>query len=184
MENDNIIPALRSYIEAGNKNTEIEENKNFNGIKTDLFIFRKGKNFVFPQRDYFFIYNIGSEEISKNAVSEKHEAARNFVNAIYKMPKALRFSVPNICSVFIGSNGFSEDVINLAEYNTRSVIGGEIHTIYLIDLMNKVFYGQGINRVPFVVDGVRTGLKLEFKKIDPQNRAFYFVQELAKVIIK
>ena len=184
MEYNSIISALKSYIEAGNKNIEIEENKNFNGTIADLYIFRKGKNFLFPQRDYFFIYDIGGEEITKNAMSEKHEAARNFVNAMYKMPKALRFSVPNICSVFIGSKGFSEDVINLAEYNTRTVIGGEIHTIYLIDLMNKVFYGQGINRVPFVVDGIRTGLKLEFKKIDPQNRAFYFVQELAKVIIK
>ncbi len=184
MEQTNSIPEIKSFVESAYKNIETTLNKSFNGTTADLYIFRKGKNFVFPQRDYFFIYDTGNETISKKSVEEKHEAARNFINSMYKMPKALRFSVPNICSIFIGFNGFSEEVINLAEYNTRSVIGGEIHTIYLIDIKNKVFFGQGINRVPFVVDGVTTGLKLEFKKIDPQNRAFYFVQEIAKVIIK
>jgi len=150
-----------------------ERNKSFEGVKADFFAFRKGKNFIFPQRDYFFFYQTDSFGTSVSKVELLHNSARKYVNSLYKMQKALRFTVPNIASIFMSSSGFSEELIDLSEKSTRSVIGGEIHQIFLIDFNSMKFYSQGLNTVK--VRGEVYG-SFTFSKIDPQNRAYYLVQ--------
>lgn len=157
---------------------ETKKDFTFGTVYADLFAFRKGKNFVFPQRDYFFIHNIDSRKIDAVLVSKLHEEARDYVNSLYKMPKALRFTVPNIVSVFYSEEAIHGETIKVAEQNTRSIIGGEIQQVFAVDFKLKKIYSQGTNTVRVRVDGA--SVRMKFNKIDPQNRAYYIINKLLK----
>jgi hypothetical protein len=148
----------------------------FNHDTADVYAFRKGRNFVFPQRDYFFFHNIDERNITPDLAEKLHNSARAFVNSEYKVPKALRLTVPNITSVFYSAKGVEGGMIQLASKWTRSVIGGEIHQIMVIDFASKTFYSQGTHAVRASVEGF--AVKIKFSKIDPQNRAHYLIEQL------
>lgn len=88
----------------------------------------------------------------------------------------MRLRVPNIVSFFISANGFSNESILYANKPTREYTGGEIHSVFLIDLRERTFYGQGKSVVR--VDG----LNFEFKKIDPQNRALGIANDIGNLL--
>lgn len=142
----------------------------------DIYAFRKGRNFVFPQRDYFFFHDVEKRNLGVRSAEKLHDAARTFVNCEYKLPKAMRFTVPNITSVFFANKVTDNELIRLASNWTRSIIGGEIHQIIVIDVSSKTFYSQGAHTVRAVVEGV--AVKMTFDKIDPQNRAQYIIKNL------
>ena len=150
----------------------------FGTVYADLFAFRKGKNFVFPQRDYFFFHDIDKRRLDVNLITKLHKEARDYVNGLYKIPKVLRFTVPNIASVFYSNEFITGEIINLAEQNTRSGIGGEIQQIFAIDFKAGRFYSQGINTVRAMAEGA--SVKMKFNKIDPQNRAYYLIERILK----
>lgn len=157
---------------------EVKRDYGFRTVHADLFAHRKGKNFVFPQRDYFFLHDIDRRKIDLSMVMKLHQEARDYVNSLYKMPKAMRFTVPNIASVFYSSDFIPGDIIELAFKNTRSAIGGEIQQIFAIDFKSGRFYSQGTNTVRAMAEGV--SVKMKFNKIDPQNRAYYIVDKIIK----
>lgn len=170
---DKIEFALRS------EQFEIKRDFSFGTMYADLFGHRKGKNFVFPQRDYFFFHDIDKRKLDLNLVTKLHKEAREYVNGLYKMPKALRFTVPNIASIFFSQEFVPGEIINLASQNTRSAIGGEIQQIFAIDFKAKRIYSQGTNTVRARVEGV--SVKMKFNKIDPQNRVYYIIEKLISV---
>jgi len=169
---DNIEKLLRG------EQFETKKDYGFGTVYADLYAYRKGRNFVFPQRDYFFIHDIDKRKIDIVLVNKLHQEARDFVNGLYRMPKALRFTVPNIASVFYSAEFITGDIIELAQKNTRSAIGGEIQQIFAIDFKSGRFYSQGTNTVRAMTEGV--SVKMKFNKIDPQNRAFYIVEKIMK----
>lgn len=162
----------------------IEENKSFEkqDLTVDIYGYREGRNaLVFAFKDFFFINDFDKGESSMDRFENLHEKARKYANSKYKMPKALRFSAPNIATIAISENGFSSEMIEKVQKNTRSFVGGEIHGMFLIDLKTKQMFSQGINLI--LVPGeakLVLGHRKEFKKIDPQNRAFYIVKKLAE----
>ncbi len=159
-----------------NSGFQTTENFPFTGLYSDLYAFRKGRNFVFPQRDYLFFHDIEKRNIDARSAKSLHEAARTFVNSEYKLPKAMRLTVPNITSVFYADKVTDNELIKLANEWTRSVIGGEIHQVIVIDTASKTFYSQGTHTVRAVVEGI--AVKMTFDKIDPQNRAQHLIEKL------
>lgn len=159
-----------------NEHFETKKDFSFGTLFSELYAHRKGKNFVFPQRDYFFFHDIDKRKLDFNLVTKLHKEARDYVNGIYKMPKALRFTVPNIASIFYSNELISGEIMNLAEQNTRSGVGGEIHQIFAIDFKLRKFYSQGTNTVRAMYEGA--SVKMKFNKIDPQNRAYYIVERI------
>jgi len=142
----------------------------------NVYAFRKGRNFFIPQRDYLFFHDIKNRNINTEYAEKLHDAARDFVNKEYRVPKALRLTVPNITSVFYSETGVNDSFINLASKWTRSVIGGEIHQIIVVYFGSKTFYSQGVNKVRTSLEGVSVNVK--FNKIDPQNRAHYLIERI------
>lgn len=167
------IAYLLSEADAG---FQIKQDFVFGGGSADIYAFRKGRNFVFPQRDYLFFHDIEKRNLNVRSAEKLHEAARTFVNSEYKLPKAMRLTVPNITSVFFADKVKDNELIRLASNWTRSVIGGEIHQIIVIDVSSKTFYSQGVHTVRAVVEGV--AVKMTFDKIDPQNRAQNLIERL------
>lgn len=167
------IKTLLSAIDSG---FILTDNKQFGSFYADLYAFRKGRNFVFPQRDYFFFHDADKRNLNAELAERIHNAAREFVNSSYKMPKAMRFTVPNITSVFISEKGLEQSLIELASKWTRTIVGGEIHQVIAIDLKSRTYYSQGAHTVRAMVEGV--SVKMKFAKIDPQNRSQNLIKSL------
>lgn len=151
-----------------------ERNKSFRefDINTNLYAFQKGRTLkILPFCDFIFAYagNYGSSSVE--VINEMHQKARNYVDTLYKWPRAFRFSVPNIASVFISLDGFSEEHKILAKKKTRTYVGGEIHGFYLIDMKNLDFVCQELSYVT-VSGGI------------PQSRMFYLLNPIAERLFK
>jgi len=100
----------------------------------------------------------------REGLARVHEAERQFVNARYKLPKMLRYKVPNIVTVFIASSGFSPEVSEYGSENTIDPIGGERHQVILVDLGRNNIVSQG-TETHYVY-----GAPLFFKAVSPINR--------------
>jgi hypothetical protein len=173
---DRLIKVLSSV----DQGFDIKRGFPFNHEIADVYAFRKGRNFIIPQRDYLFFHDIKNRNINVEIAETLHNAARGFVNKEYRVPKALRLTVPNITSVFYSETGVDDNFINLASKWTRSIIGGEIHQIIVVSFGTKTFYSQGVNKVRASVDGISVNVK--FKKIDPQNRVHYLIEQIVSSI--
>jgi hypothetical protein len=169
---DNVESVLR------NENFGIKKDFSFGTVYCDLYADRKGRTFVFPRRDYFFFHDIDRRKINLSLASILHQEARDYVNSMFKMPKALRFTVPNISSVFYSLDFIPGEIMELAQKNTRSAIGGEIQQIFAIDFKAKRFYSQGTNTVTGRSGSVN--IKMKFNAIDPQNRAYEIISRILK----
>jgi hypothetical protein len=169
-----MIDKIKSFLNT-NEFT-VTENFSAGVLSADIYAFRKGLNFVFPQRDYLFFHDIEKRNLDVHSAEKLHEAARAFVNSEYKLPKAMRLTVPNITSVFFANKVTDKSLISLAS----SAIGGEIHQIIVIDVSSKTFYSQGTHTVRAVVQGV--AVKMKFNTIDPQNRAHYIIKNLVEAL--
>lgn len=155
-------------------------------LRADIFALKKGRTaLVLPFADYLFIHDFDQRTNTLDVLHDLHEKARRYVNAQYKMPKALRLSVPNIATIAISSGGFDELMKAKVQEKTRSIIGGEFHAMFLIDLQIKAMYSQGVS-LTYVPGEARLiwGSRKQFKKIDPQNRAYYTVQAMAEAIFQ
>lgn len=173
-----LFSTIKETLEKAKTPFSVETNKSFEGKTCDLFATRIAG---MAGKDFFFIHDLEKTGSEKSKLQLLHEASRKYANSFYKMPKWLRFKVPNIVSIFIAGNGLNQELKNWAEEPTRTITGGEFHSVFFIDLKYKSFYGQGKNRtyvqdVPFVNS-------IEFKNIDPQNRSFYTVAMLADKLL-
>lgn len=179
------INQLATYLQS--KGIYVNDDESFPGFDlcADLYVKREGKSMmVLKYRDYFFVHDVASVG-SVEKLTELHEKARKVVNKEYKVPKALRMTVPNIATIVVSETGFSPEMIDTVQKNTRSIVGGEYHAMYLIDLKEKQMYSQGIH-LQYVPGEARLiwGSRKEFKKIDPQNRMHYLIKEIAELLMK
>lgn len=109
-----------------------------------------------------------------NNLKEIHESNRKYANSFSKMPKSLRLNVPNIITIFIKEGSFSEALISWSQEQTRTITGGEFHSVFLLNCKDMTFYAQGKSKihVPRMSD-------IEFKRIDPQNRGYYLIEMIS-----
>lgn len=176
MDVSEAIGILQDYI---SNEFEVETQKSVNWMVVPLYGKRKAG---LGGHDYLFIHDFDEYPQQLSDMKRMHEEARKYVNAFYKVPKALRLKVPNIVTLFVSSKGFDEEMQKWVEQPTRSAIGGEIHSICLIDINLMCSYGQDISRTRVTSGTVR--LNVEFKEIDPQNRTFYLLNEMMKQLQK
>lgn len=137
--------------------------------------------------DYYFF--VDCDALPAAQVAEKlqnfHEAARRFANAEFRTPRGFRMKIPNIVTVGISAQPFSEDAIAHVEQKTFAPGAGEAQQMMLLDLPQEQIFCQGRNRVRgrwHVAGGSNFGgvLSFEFKHLDPINRANSFVQQTAQ----
>ncbi|MGB7342534.1 MAG: hypothetical protein WBC91_26785 [Phototrophicaceae bacterium] len=153
---------------------------------TDAFAIKKGRSMgVLPYTDFFFLHDFDTRKNAPSTLQGLHQKARQYANGQYVTPKILRLAVPNIATIAFSSDGFSEEMVHQVEKPTRSLMGGEIHGMYLIDLANFAVYSQGIS-LTYIVGEARLiwGSQKEFKTINPQNRAYYSIKAIAEAIFK
>lgn len=149
-------------------------------FKCDLYGYKKGRNFILPYQDHMFVHDLDALNSDDRllTIDSLHNGARKQIDQLFKVPKFLRTRVPNIFSVFISQKHYSDDEIKLAGKSTRTMSGGEFHSIYLIDLASSYLHCQGRSYVQ--VEGIRH----HFKKVDPQNRSYYLVEQIANELFQ
>lgn len=183
---DSALQRIQHYFQA--QKFEVTPNKQFADVQlnTNLYALRNGKTMgILPYGDYYFVHDFDQRTNTHAHLLDIHEKARKYVNSMYRVPKILRLSVPNIITLAVSNRGFTPEMTEEVQKRTRSIVGGEIHAMYLLDLQSKQVFSQGIS-LTYVVGEARLiwGSQKEFKKIDPQNRAYYFVQALAETLFK
>ncbi len=181
-KNSLLINKISTILEPKGFNCEFEKNFPDYDFSSQLFAFKKGKSMkIFPYGDYIFCNFQDFSALKAEEMNSLHQKARKYVNSLYKMPKAFRFAVPNVASVFISSNGFDEDAKQLAMKPTRTMVGGEFNAIYIFDLKNLDFISQGISRT-YIPNTPH--VTIEFKTVDPQNRMFYLIHAISEWVFK
>lgn len=156
---------------------DLTRNKEIDGIIVPLLAHRTGKSFgILKYHDFIFVHDGSSFYNSVSEVTKVHDAARRYVDGIFKLPKSMRLTVPNIITVVIQASPFSQELINLAEKSTRTMVGGEFHAIYLINTTDKIVHGQGLSHTAVFTLPV---IWVEFKNVDPQNRGHYLITGFA-----
>jgi len=156
------LSAFERFLESQSKPFSVEKKFSNDLFKAEFFAYRR---FNMMGRDYYFAHSGDAQILNEITCSKLHLEARNYVNGLYKMPRALRFVVPNIVSVFFSENGFDDAALQLSLQQKRPWQGGEVHDIFFVDLASQILYGPDIHSVR--VDGGN----YSFKKVDPTNRS-------------
>lgn len=149
-----------------------------------FYMAKKGKSMMglMPYEDHFFIHEISGSDTTKETIVKLHERAREFVNSQIKTPKAFRMKVPNIVSVFFTEKGFDKELISYVKSNTSTIMGGEAHSMFLINVKDRSIVSQGLKET-YVV-GTAGLVHLKLKKTDPINRAYHYVNTMSTEIFR
>jgi len=157
-------------------------------IIVDLYGFREGRSFwkFFPYEDHFFLYDFdASGRNNAGNLAHLHSIAREWVNERFSLPKWMRYKVPNIVTIAFSSQGFSDEMRSMVAIPAPYGVGGEKHSMILIDIVNKTMYSQGIQhtRASGISGGVSASVSLAPKEIDPGNRAYHLINEFVKFVM-
>jgi len=180
MQTKEALTILQNHLTEGME-FDVVCNQELEGVIVPLYARRKKGS-----QEFLFIYDADTLPNDIKTLKNIHEEGRKYANSFFKIPKAFRLKIPNILSIFIKNGGLTEEMKHWAEAPTRTMIGGEFHSVFFIDVDNPSVYGQGISKILVNprIPGLPLGFNLEFKKIDPQNRSYYLVATLCKVLFE
>lgn len=101
----------------------------------------------FPWTDFVFIVDFDAEGITDVVALESlHARSREYGESRMKVPRLLRYRVPNSVTFGVSASGFSEELIGCARKSRHSVNTGEKNAVYLLDLGSGMLYSQGLQR--------------------------------------
>ena len=178
MQASDALNLIQEYLLQDKQGFEVERNKSFQQLTVPLYARRKAG---LGGLDFLFIHNADNLSSDVAMLKTLHEEARKVANGFFKMPKAFRFKIPNIVSLFVKTGGLTKEMIAWAQEPTRSMVGGEFHSVFMLDVQSPGFYVQGISHTPIMGSGVVIPHE-EFKTIDPQNRGHYLVAGIFRVL--
>lgn len=136
---------------------------------------RKGKTLgILPYGDYLYFHE-GVQ--SSQSITQMHDQDRAQVNAEFRVPKALRLSVPNIVSIFFLEESPSSQMIELVHSANRNMVGGEVHAIVVVDLPNQQVHLPSNKRYVMNFKGIDIANPLA-DRADPTNRANGILQKM------
>jgi len=149
----------------------------------ELYAFIEGSSLwkFFPFEDHIFFYDL-DVKIRKSAdgMSNLHSISRSWVDARFKIPKWRRYKVPNIVTVGYSSGGFDREMISLVSKHPPYGVGGEKHSMFLVDISERTFYSAGIEKTSAtaVTGGAVASVTISPGRVNPSNRAYHLINEL------
>ncbi len=131
--------------------------------------------FFFPCSDFIFIHNL-SAGTTLTSFEELHEQARHHAEAQFRLPRVLRYHIPNTVSVGVSDQGFSPADIEFAVASKLDspLTGGQKHSTFLFDVGAKEMYSQGLEVTPG-----RYGSRV-VSRVNPTNRSFDLMSEMLR----
>jgi len=145
---------------------------------TRLFATKRGHSagIFLPYTDFVFVHACDEGDSADAArVRRLHEQARGYASSQMRVPRALRYRVPNVITIAVSESGFSDDVVAFAETpSDTSPLGGERHSVYLLDLAAKRLVSAGL-MVTHGPHGARTTTSA-----NPTNRVYRMLEGFAR----
>ena len=135
---------------------------------------------LFPSTDHLFLHTIGACDAS--TIFAVHGQARAWVNSLHRVPRVLRWHVPNIVTMlFFGAAPEPATLEAIRGFDNDLPLGGERHSIFLVEPDGSVVGGRIKTTRVRPGPGV-AGLAITFPKLNPDNRAYHLSRELAAAI--
>jgi hypothetical protein len=176
MEPDLFLDGARGFLEGrGFLITNPEPGKDLSYIEADLYALKRGRSFgvFFPYEDHLFFHVLsGASGLSRANVENLHEKARKHVNGLFRVPRSIRYKVPNIVTVGVSRESFPMELTDYTLALGRDIVGGEIHAVLLVDLSKMILVSRGLQttRTP--------GASVTFRNVTPENRAQILLHDL------
>lgn len=126
-----------------------------------------------PCTDYIYVRSV-SNSTSSADFWQFHEAARAYSESQFRLPRIMRYHIPNTVSIGVSGNGFLAQMIEFAQRprTGQSYLGGEKHSAYLVDVVARELYSQGLQVTPG-----RYGSQNVISS-NPNNRTFELMREI------
>lgn len=126
-----------------------------------------------PYTDYFFIHDLSTMR-APTTFEALHGQARLAAEAQFRLPRALRYHIPNTVSIGVSTGAISAETIEFVQMDKRDnqYIGGEKNSTYLFDVETQQLYSQGIEITPG-----RYGARV-VTTVNPTNRTFELMKEI------
>lgn len=132
----------------------------------------------FPWSDFIFVMDLDAEGITDPAAfDEVHERHRVFAESHMRVPRALRYRVPNTVSFGISAAGCSQELIDYAHISRHAVNSGEKNSVYLLDLCTGRLHSQGLEQDPLRYGGTWS------PNVNPANRSFRTLMEISAQLL-
>jgi hypothetical protein len=147
-------------------------------VPARLFAVKRGHSLgiFLPYTDYLFVHEFDETETRDvTRLRALHEQARDYAGSQMRVPKALRYRVPNAVTMAVSETGFSEEMLAYAkESKLKLGVGGERHSVYLLDLAGRRLVSQGLEATPG-----RYGATTD-TSVNPTNRVFRMLAGFAQ----
>lgn len=97
-----------------------------------------------PYTDFIFLHDLDEARLTAEGFEEQHQRNRAYAEGQMKVPRALRYRVPNTITFVASTNPVSAERIAVAQKNRfERANTGEKNSIYLVDLSTGIYYFQG-----------------------------------------
>ena len=98
-----------------------------------------------PFTDFIFLHDLDAVWMSHGDELEAlHQRNRAEGESHMKVPRAMRYRVPNTVTFCVSTKPVSAEMIEVAQRSRHAVNSGEKNSLYLVDLSTKRFYSQGL----------------------------------------
>lgn len=126
-----------------------------------------------PYTDFIFVVDLDAEHVTDGVSFEAmHERHRNYGEGQMKVPRALRYRVPNSITLGITKGPAVDSMIEIARKSRHKVNSGEKNSVYLLDLGSEMMYSQGWEHDPLKYAGTHV------TQVNPSNRTFALITEV------
>lgn len=176
MDIERFLGLAREALEArGFRYTPVELREDGAYVEADLYALKRGRSLgpFFPYEDHLFFHALfGASGLSRANVEHLHEKARAYVNGFFKVPRSLRYKVPNIVTVVVTRDEPPGDLREFILSPGRDVVGGETHSVLLVKLPEQELLSRGL-------ETTRTSSgSMTSRHVNPLNRALLLIQDL------
>lgn len=139
----------------------------------------RGLGPFFPVTDYIFIHHI-TAQWPPERFEQLHQLARIYAEEQFRLPRVLRYHIPNTVSVGVSDTGFPAETLAFAQSSKlRSpLVGGEKDSTYLFDVAAKELLSQGVETTPGRYGAqVRSG-------VNPTNRVLELMTDVFRRLVQ
>jgi hypothetical protein len=107
-----------------------------------------------PYTDFIFLHDLDSARVESGvALDALHEEHRAYGEGAMRVPRALRYRVPNTVTVGVSSREILADMREVATRNRHAVNSGEKNSVYLVGLKTGQVWTQGFEADPLRYGG-------------------------------
>lgn len=166
------IPTIAQFFAQRGYQTETPR------LGATLFVTRKGHSagIFLPYVDFVFVHDLDAAAGDPQTLERLHGDARSYAATQFRLPRALRYRIPNVVTLGVTQRDGSSEAIAFAQQpkQRHQTQGGEKDSAFVLDMQARRLYSAGLEQNPSQRGGSNTW------SVNPTNRVFRLLTELAE----